>query len=260
MGASNLSVEEKEGYIIITIDRPEKLNALNSDTISELSETLQKIDNSSHIKSLIITGAGNKAFAAGADITELTELNQDQAANFSKHGSDVFYNLEKMSKPVIAAVNGFALGGGCELIMACHLRIASSNAKFGLPEINLGIIPGYGGTQRLPRLIGKTNALYYVLSGEMIDASKALELGLINEVIDPEYLLIRAEEIASMFSKKAPFAVKYILQAVAEGTNTSLEDGLKIETELFGKVCTTEDMKEGTTAFIKKRKPEFKGI
>jgi enoyl-CoA hydratase len=259
MGESNLLIKEKDEYVIVTINRPEKLNALNSDTISELNDTLQKIENSSHLKSVIITGEGDKAFAAGADITELTELNQDQAASFSKHGSSVFLRIEKMSKPVIAAVNGFALGGGCELVMACHLRIASSNARFGLPEINLGIIPGYGGTQRLPRLVGKTNALYYILSGEMMDASTALGFGLINEMVEPQNLFIRAEEIASLLAQKAPIAVKYVLQAITKGTNTSLENGLGIETELFGEVCSTEDMREGTTAFIEKRKPKFKG-
>jgi len=259
MKFNNLLIEEKESFIILTINRPEKLNALNKETVKELLEAFQTIQTRKEIKAVIITGTGEKAFVAGADIKEIAQLDGESGRDFSQGGSGVFRFIEKMSIPVIAAVNGFALGGGCELAMACHIRIASANAKFGQPEINLGIIPGYGGTQRFPRLIGRTNAFYYLLSGEMIDAQKALELGLIVELVEPNQLMTRAQEIAKALSDKSQIILKYILQSVDQGLNTDLDEALNIESRLFGEACKTEDMKEGTTAFIEKRKPVFKG-
>ena len=259
MEFKSLLVEEKESSILLTINRPEKLNALNKETVNELFEAFQTIQTRKNIQAVIITGAGEKAFVAGADIKEIAELDGMSGEAFSKNGSSAFRFIEKMPIPVIAAVNGFALGGGCELAMACHIRIASSNAKFGQPEINLGIIPGYGGTQRLPRLIGRTNALYFMLSGEMIDALKALELGLITEIVESSQLVARAQEIARLLCSKSALITKYILQSVDQGLNANMDEALDIETRLFGKACETEDMKEGTSAFIEKRKPAFKG-
>lgn len=259
MAFKNLLFNEKENIAIITINRPEKLNALNGETVTELSNIFSQIQDSGKIKAVIITGAGEKAFVAGADIKEINNLDEKSGIEFSKKGNSVFRFIEKMSIPVIAAVNGFALGGGCELAMACHLRIASANAKMGQPEINLGIIPGYGGTQRLPQLIGKSNALYFLLTGDMIDANKAQELGLINEVVQPEELMTRVEEIAKLLASKAPIAAQNILQTVDEGMNKQIDESLNIETSSFGDVCGTNDMKEGTSAFLEKRKPVFKG-
>jgi len=255
----NLLFEEKEKIAIITINRPEKLNALNKETVSELFDLFKDIQGKKEIRAVIITGAGEKAFVAGADIKEITELDSSAGEEFSHKGSNVFRFIEKMDIPVIAAINGFALGGGCELAMACHLRIASANARFGQPEINLGIIPGYGGTQRFPRLIGKTNALYYLLTGDMMNAEMAHRLGLINEVVEPQQLLSRAEEVANSLAAKAPIAIQRIMQSVDRGSHAEIDQALKIESHLFGKVCGTKDMKEGTTAFIEKRKPTFKG-
>ena len=255
----NLLTEQKDNFITVTINRPEKLNSLNGETLTELSTVFHQIQDSKEMRAAIVTGAGQKAFAAGADIKEIYDLDAKSGKEFSKKGTSIFRFIEKMNIPVIAAINGFALGGGCELAMSCHLRIASANAKFGQPEINLGVIPGYGGTQRFPRLIGKTNALYYLLTGDMIDANKAYELGLINEVVQPEQLMKRTEEIATLLASKAPIAAQNILQAVDEGMNAQLDDALNIEATSFGKVCGTNDMKEGTLAFIEKRKPIFKG-
>lgn len=259
MEFKNLHIEDKDTIRVITVNRPEKMNALNVDTVAELSEAFNQIGENKKIQAVVITGAGEKSFVAGADIAEIKELNEKSGEDFSRNGSKVFRLIEKMRIPVIAAVNGFALGGGCELAMACHLRIASSKAKFGQPEINLGIIPGYGGTQRLPRLVGRTNALFYLLSGEMIDAQKALKLGLVNEVVEPERLMVRAEEIAKLMAGKAPLASAFILQAVDQGINDNIDTALEIESAHFGKICGTDDMKEGTKAFMEKRKPAFKG-
>lgn len=259
MDFKNLLVEKKEAIRIITVNRPEKLNALNKETVTELLQAFKQIQDDKQARVAIITGAGDKSFVAGADIREITELDEKSGEEFSRKGNEVYRFIEKMRIPVIAAVNGFALGGGCELAMACHLRIASSNARFGQPEINLGIIPGYGGTQRLSRLIGKTQALFYMLSGEMFDAPKALALGLINEVVEPERLMSRAEEIAHLLASKAPIAAEFILQAVDQGINVSIDEAVDLEARFFGKICATEDMKEGTTAFVEKRKPSFKG-
>ncbi len=259
MDASNIIVERREPIAIVTINRPEKLNALNIATIESLDTTMHKLNEDSAIRAIVLTGAGQKAFVAGADISEITRLDQSSGEAFATRGQKVFRFIETMTKPVIAAVNGFALGGGCELAMSCHIRIASSHARFGQPEINLGIIPGYGGTQRLPRLIGLSNAIYLLSSGEMISAEKALQLGLVSEVVESEQLMERAATLASALSQKAPLALQYILEAVYRGMDTDMDSALAIEARLFGKSCETEDMREGTSAFLNKRKPMFKG-
>jgi len=220
---------------------------------------MKAIQVDSSIRAAILTGSGDKAFAAGADISELTRHDANSGKVFAIRGQKVFNFIEKMPKPIIAAVNGFALGGGCELAMSCHLRLASQKARFGQPEINLGLIPGYGGTQRLPRLIGKTQALYFLLTGEMVKAEQAWQLGLVNEVLEPERLMPRAEELATLLAEKAPIAARYIIEAVNGGLDKQLDAALDIEAELFGNICDTEDMKEGTTAFLQKRSPIFKG-
>jgi enoyl-CoA hydratase len=259
MTFKNLLVEKKEKYAIVTLNRPEKLNALNNETIGELEQVMRELDNDQNVRCVILTGAGEKAFVAGADITEISNLDSKSGKEFALRGQGVFRYIEGMKKPVIAAVNGFALGGGCELAMACHIRLVSSKAKFGQPEINLGIIPGYGGTQRLPRLIGLSNALQLLLSGEMIDADRALALGLASEVSEPDKLMESAESLAGLLTSRAPLAVQYILKAVYRGIDTDLENALDIEAKYFGEVCDSEDMKEGTAAFLEKRKANFSG-
>lgn len=259
MTLNNLLLEKKDPIAIVTINRPEKLNALNSDTIRELQQVMQSLNRESAVKSIILTGAGEKAFVAGADIAQITSLNEKSGGEFARYGQRVFREIEQMGKPVIAAINGFALGGGCELAMACHLRIAAENARFGQPEINLGIIPGYGGTQRLPRLIGISNALHLLLSGEMIDAQRAYQLGLVSEVVAADQLMTRAKALAEAFAAKAPLASAYILEALYRGVDTGLDEALEIEAAYFGKACATEDMQEGTRAFMEKRKAAFKG-
>ena len=259
MQLNNLLLEKTERYAIVTINRPEKLNALNTDTIRELQQVMQSLNRDPKILSVIMTGAGEKAFVAGADIAQITSLNEKSGSEFARKGQQVFREIERMRKPVIAAVNGFALGGGCELAMACHLRIAAEGARFGQPEINLGIIPGYGGTQRLPRLIGISNALHLLLSGEMINAQRAYQLGLVSEVVAGDQLLTRAKALAETFAGKAPLASAYILEALYRGMDSGLDEALEIEAAYFGKACATEDMQEGTRAFMEKRKAAFKG-
>lgn len=259
MAPQNLLVQKKEHYAIVTINRPDKLNALNNLTVAELYEVMKALANDDSIRAIILTGSGEKAFVAGADISEISQQDEISGELFALKGQRVFRFIEQMAKPVIAAVNGYALGGGCELAMACHLRISSTRAKFGQPEINLGLIPGYGGTQRLPRLIGRSNALYLLLTGEMIDAHRAYELGLVSEVVEPEQLLERAETLAKIITEKPIIATRFILKAVDEGLELPLDAALNLEAKLFGKICDTEDMKEGTRAFLEKRKPEFKG-
>jgi enoyl-CoA hydratase len=259
MDYKNLELKIENSIALITIQRPKKLNALNAETITELFQVFKKLKKDEAVAVVIITGSGEKAFAAGADILEIQHHDEISGRIFSTRGQKVFRFIEKLEKPVIAAINGFALGGGCELAMSCHIRLASQNAKLGQPEINLGLIPGYGGTQRLPRLIGSTNALFLLLTGESIDAARAVSLGLVNEVVPAENLLIRAKEIAIMLASKAPIARRYILQAVTEGLDKNLDTALNTESELFGNLCATEDMKEGTSAFLEKRKPTFKG-
>ncbi len=259
MDLKNLQLKIENSIATITIQRPEKLNALNTETITELFQVFKKLKQDDAVAVVIITGSGEKAFAAGADILEIQHHDEISGRIFSTRGQKVFRFIEKLEKPVIAAINGFALGGGCELAMSCHIRLAAENAKLGQPEINLGLIPGYGGSQRLPRLIGPTNALFLLLTGEAIDALKAASMGLVNEVVTGENLMPRATEIAALLAAKAPLARRFMLQAVIEGLDKNLDTALNTESELFGNLCATEDMQEGTSAFLEKRKPTFKG-
>lgn len=254
----NITTELISGVLTVTISRPESLNALNSDTIQELRLVLQHIDDTAEVKGVIITGSGVKAFVAGADIKEIAELNEMNARKFSEAGQEVFAMIEDCEKPIIAAVNGFALGGGCELAMACHIRIASENAKFGLPEVSLGVIPGYGGTQRMTQLVGKGKAFELIMTGDMISAKDALSLGLVNHVTESqEQLLELSNKIMSKITAKAPLAIGMIIHCV--NAVFLEENGYPTEANSFSSCCKTEDFKEGTQAFIEKRKAEFIG-
>ena len=248
----------ENNVLTITINRPEKLNALNKDVFTDLENVINEIEKNPDVRSAIITGAGAKAFVAGADITEFGGLNKEQAMDMAKRGQDIFSRIESCNKPIIAAVNGFALGGGCELSMACHFRIASDNAKFGQPEVNLGLIPGYGGTQRLVQLIGKGRAIELLISGNMIDANMALQYGLVNHVVKQEDLLSKARSILETINSKAPLAVGASIRA-ANAVFDETVDGFDLEIKEFGNCFDTEDMKEGTTAFLEKRKASFNG-
>ncbi len=247
-----------EGIYTITINRPDKLNALNRDVFTDLDNVVDEINNRADIKSAIITGAGPKAFVAGADITEFAGLSKDAAMALAKRGQDIFFKIEHSKKPIIAAVNGFALGGGCELAMACHFRIASDNAKFGQPEVNLGLIPGYGGTQRLTQLIGKGRAIELLISAGMIDANTALQYGLVNYVVPAEELLNKATSILQIINTKAPIAIAKCIET-ANAVLDETKDGFAEEIKSFGECFDTADMKEGTTAFLEKRKAVFTG-
>ena len=248
----------ENNVLTITINRPEKLNALNTEVFDDLNNILDEIENNNKIRSAIITGAGTKAFVAGADISEFSDYNKEQAMAMAKRGQDVFLKIERCNKPIIAVVNGFALGGGCELSMACHFRIASENAKFGQPEVNLGLIPGYGGTQRLVQLTGKGRALELLMSGNMIDANTALQYGLVNYVVKQEELLTKARAILETINSKAPLAVAACIKT-ANAVFDETINGFELEVKEFGNCFVTEDMKEGTTAFLEKRKANFKG-
>ncbi len=256
----NISEDLKEGILFLSIERPESLNALNTETIDELREIMQKVYDDKSIKGVIITGSGEKAFVAGADIKEIAALNELNARKFAENGQEVFSLIENSEKPVIAAVNGFALGGGCELAMACHMRVASENAKFGQPEVNLGIIPGYGGTQRLTQLIGKGKAMELMMTGDMIGAQEAKSLGLVNHVVsDKQALLQLAEKIIRKVASKAPLAIGMIVNCV-NAYFSDEENGYQTESNSFSHCVSTEDFEEGTSAFIEKRKPHFKGV
>ena len=248
----------ENGIFTITINRPDKLNALNKEVFTDLSKVLDEIESNTEIRSVIITGAGLKAFVAGADITEFGGLNKEQSMAMAKRGQDVFFRIENSAKPIIAAVNGFALGGGCELAMACHFRIASENAKFGQPEVNLGLIPGYGGTQRLVQLIGKGRAIELLVSANMIDANTALQYGLVNYVVAQDELLNKVKSILAIINSKAPLAVAGCIKA-ANAVFDETKNGFNVEVEEFGKCFGTEDMKEGVNAFLEKRKANFSG-
>ncbi len=250
----NILTEEKNGILYITINRPEKLNALNRKTIEEINTVFKNEASKPNVRVIILTGQGSKAFVAGADISEFSSFNQEEAMALSAFGQNVFNTIEQFSKPVIAAVNGYALGGGCELALACHIRIASSNAVFGLPEVSLGLLPGYGGTQRLPLIIGKGRALEMILSGTPKDSTWALQAGLVNAVTDQDTLITEATELAQTIATKAPIA----LEKVIEATQDPIPD-YSLEASLFGQCFKTQDFKEGTTAFLEKRKPVFKG-
>ena len=255
----NLKTTIFEGIIIIEISRQAKLNALNVDTLEELKEAILGLSKNPEVKAAIITGAGTKAFVAGADISEFQGLNESDAYKFSIRGQDIFALIENCHKPIIAVVNGFALGGGCELAMACHFRIASAEAKFGQPEVNLGIIPGYGGTQRLTQLIGKGRSLELMMTGDMIDARKALEMGLVNHVAkDKSEALTKARILLQKIMTKAPLAIGAVINCANSVFKQNL-DGYEIEATAFANACKTKDFKEGSNAFIEKRTPKFIG-
>ena len=242
--------------LTITINRPDKLNALNKEVMADLDAVVDEIESNKEIKAAIITGAGQKGFVAGADISEFVGLSNSEGKALAKKGQDIFFKIEHCGKPIVAAVNGFALGGGCELAMACHFRIASENAKFGQPEVNLGLIPGYGGTQRLVHLIGKGRAIELLLTGNMIDAQTALQYGLVNHVVPQEELLKKTNSIVEVIITKAPLAVARCISAA----NAALSaEGFKKELDGFGESFETEDMQEGTSSFLQKRKPYFRG-
>jgi enoyl-CoA hydratase len=258
MSYQNLLIESKGPLTIVKINRPDKLNALNAVTIDELSAAFNSFKSDDSVKVIIITGSGEKAFVAGADISELQKLDIIKGKTFAEKGQAVFSLIESLDKPVIAAVNGFALGGGCELALACHIRLASDNAKFGQPEVSLGIIPGYGGTQRLASVINPGRAMEYILTGDMIDAAEAFRLGLVNHVYPQNELLAKAEEMANKIIGKARHAVRLAIKAVTATREISQREGLNYEASLFALCCGTEDFKEGTSAFLEKRKADFK--
>ena len=259
MAYQNLKLETREAIGIVTVNRPEKLNALDARTVGELDTAFAALAADPGIGGVIVTGAGDRAFVAGADISELNAQAPTEARAFARRGQAVFTRIEKMDKPVIAAVNGFALGGGCELALACHLRIAAEGARLGTPEVKLGVICGYGGTQRLPRLVGRGRALELLLSGEPIDAAEALRIGLVNRVVPQAALLSEAESLLRKLLANGRIALRYTLQAVAAGLEMPLEEAQNLEATLFGLLLTTEDMKEGTRAFLEKRKAQFTG-
>lgn len=260
MNFENLIFEKRNAIAYVTVNRPKALNAFNAATMEELREVFTEIKNDAAVRVVILTGAGDKAFIAGADIGEIAKLDGEKnGREFARRGQSVFELVENLGKPVIACINGFALGGGCELALACTMRLASDNAKIGQPEVKLGVIPGFGGSQRLPRLVGKGIANQLLLTGEMISAQEAYRIGLVNEVTTPPNLIPRAEEISAKIVANAPLAVQYTLEAVNKGLEMPLPEGLELEAKLFGASCATEDKHEGTAAFLEKRKAEFKG-
>jgi enoyl-CoA hydratase len=256
--SSTIQLErEADGIALVTVNRPDKLNALNAETVSRLDAVLREVAADDHIRAVILTGAGGKAFVAGADIAELSRMGPVDGVQVSRAGQATFRFLERMPKPIIAAVNGFALGGGLELALACHIRLASSRARFGLPEVKLGIIPGYGGTVRLPRLVGRGRALEMMLTGEMIDAAEAFRIGLVNRVEEPDALLDAARALARTMIANGPIAIALALEAVDRGVSTTIDDAQILESNLFGLLASTQDMREGMQAFLEKRKAEF---
>jgi enoyl-CoA hydratase len=254
-----LRIERQDEITTLIIQRPEKLNALNGELIDELDRAFRELAEDASVRGIILTGAGERAFVAGADIAELAEMDPLSGVRTSRQGQDAFRFLERMPKPVIAAVNGFALGGGLELALACDLRVASENARFGLPEVKLGIIPGYGGTIRLPRLVGRGRALEMMLTGEMIDAAEAFRIGLVNRVVPQAELLADTMTLIRQITANGPVAVALALESVDHGYDTTLDDGLTLESNLFGILASTDDMREGMQAFLEKRPAEFRG-
>ena len=280
MEYNNIIYNVEDNIATVTINRPKTLNSLNSETIAEISAAFDQIAGDDGVHGVILTGSGDKSFVAGADIGELSTKNTITGRDLSLSGQAAFSKIEKLPKPVVAAINGFALGGGCELAMACHLRVAAAHARFGQPEVGLGIIPGYGGTQRLPRLVGKGRALELILGGGMIDAAEAFRIGLVNAVVeaykkDEEGKIITDEKGRKVFNReefldnvtkmlrgiltKGPIALGYVIEAVNRGLETDLDSGLKIEADLFGVLYATEDVHEGMKAFLEKRQADFKG-
>jgi enoyl-CoA hydratase/carnithine racemase len=259
MNYENILLSKKNSIAYVTVNRPKVLNALNMATMEELRSAFTDIKDDREIRVAILTGSGEKAFIAGADIAELVKHDAVSGKEYTHKGQSVLDLIENLGKPVIACINGFALGGGCELALACTMRLASENAKLGQPEVKLGIIPGYGGSQRLPRLVGKGIAMQLVLAGEMISAQEAHRIGLVNEVTAPADLIPRAEAIAQKIIANAPLAVQYAMEAVNKGTEMTQTEGLYLEATLFGMCCATEDKREGTAAFLEKRAAQFKG-
>lgn len=253
-----IQVETAGPLATLTINRPEVLNALNPDVVEQLAGAFDQID-TGQVRTVILTGAGDKAFVAGADIKAFASLDEAGALDFARRGQALTVKIERFSRPVIAAVNGFALGGGCELALACHLRVASEQARFGQPEVSLGIMAGFGGTQRLPRLVGKGLALELLTTGRMIDAAEALRIGLVNRVVSLDQLLPTCREIAELIAAQGSQAVELTIKAVNEGLDLDLASALELEARLFAQTFNTADMREGTQAFIEKRKPDFKG-
>lgn len=248
-----------DNVFTITINRPDKLNAINKTVMSELGEAVNEIYDNKDIKGAILTGAGPKAFVAGADISEFQGLSAADGEALAKRGGDIFSRIENSPKPILAAVNGFALGGGCELAMACHFRLCTPTARFGQPEVNLGLIPGYGGTQRLTRIVGKGKAIELMLTGRMMDAQEALQTGLVNYIIEADELLTKSREIITIIAEKAPIAIARIIECANLAEQGSPADGFRFEQKAFGECFATEDMKEGAAAFLEKRKPRFTG-
>lgn len=259
MPYTSLLFERRDGVAIITINRPDKLNALNDSVIAELGKAFKEVDVDRTIHGAILTGAGPKAFVAGADIGDLARQGPFDGKARAMAGQAVFRRIERLGKPVVAAVNGFALGGGCELAMACHIRLASENAKFGQPEVKLGIGPGYGGTVRLPRLVGRGRALEMLLTGQMIDAAEAFRIGLVNRVVPADQLLAESEKLLRTMLENGPLAMRLVLEAVDRGLDMTSEDAHLLEANHFGLLASTDDMREGMAAFLEKRKPQFKG-
>jgi len=259
MPPQTLLVATNDGVCTVTVNRPDKLNALNAQVMRELDALFEALAADPQVKGVILTGAGEKAFVAGADIAELNAQSPIDGKEHTLRGQRVLERIEGLGKPVIAAVNGFALGGGCEIAMACHLRVASENAKLGTPEVKLGIMCGYGGTQRLPRLVGRGRALELLLTGEMIDAAEAHRIGLVNKVVPRERLLAESEALLRKMLANGPLSLRFTLEAVAQGLETPFDEAQTHEATLFGLICTSEDMKEGTAAFLAKRPAQFKG-
>ncbi len=259
MNYNTLLVQIANKIAVVTINRPDKLNSLNAECKAELKEAFMALKTNPEVGAVILTGAGEKSFVAGTDITELLPLDAQSGEEFASGGQAIFDLIQHLGKPVIAAVNGFALGGGCELALACHIRIASENAKFGQPEVNLGVIPGYGGTQRLARLIGAGKAFEMILTGNHINAQEAYRIGLVNAVVPRENLLATCESMAQAILSRGLLAIRMSLEAINACFEKPLSEGLALEARLFGEVCATTDSKEGITAFLEKRKAEFRG-
>jgi len=259
MSFDNLLVERDDAVAVVTLNRPKVLNALNAQTLTELAAAMAALKADAGVRAIVLTGAGEKSFVAGADINELSALSPVAGKEHARAGQQVFDAIEQLGKPVIAAVNGFALGGGCELAMACTVRIAADGARFGQPEVNLGLIPGYAGSQRLPRLVGKGRALEILLTGDMISAQRAYEIGLVNRVVPAAELVSEAKTLAHALAGKAPIAVRYIIDAVNQGLDQPFANAAFLETSLFGTIAASADMREGTKAFLEKRKPVWQG-